>query len=941
MKKPLRTLAAILLICLLLIQIMPAQVRATSNPTGIGLAEFALKAWREGWGYVYGTYGQYTTQSLIDGKASQYPAVFAEIMSDGQTAYQNARDWIGRRSADCAGLIKAYLWWLGDSVGPGYASSQDRSANGIYYASTIRGPVSTIPEIHGLLVWRDGHIGIYIGNGEVIESRGVEYGVVKTRLSDRNWTHWCTCPDAGYPATGWTRFDGQPCYYSSGVFLTGTQVIGGKTYRFGANGSQRTGFHLTGGQYRYFTADGSVLTGWQTIGGERRYLDLSGCAAAGWQQVDGQYRLFGEQGILLTGWQETAEGIYYLNDQGVPLTGDQTIGGRQLTFAQSGTAGVNGKLLTGWQNLDGRIYYFGQSGQKASGLQLIGGQAFLFAEDGARNSGWQEADGKRYYFAADTGAALTGLQTIDSQAWLFGADGALHRDNGLLFTPDQIYLSDGEGHPQTGLQEISGYSGADASPLAASLVFAADYSLLMANQDVFALIQPQESLIAGSAAASAFQLAINGTNSSPAWLSLDPAVAQVSPEGLVTAVNPGQAVVVLLDGSGSYAAARITVLPDPSGLAALAPLTLEPGQSADLAVAGLPGNLLEACVLTSSDPSVITVSYGGRLLALRPGSATVTLSCGGQTIPIQEVTAAVPLLGLSASRTALTLPPGATAAAFAAPVPALAGTASIRMESSNPTVAAISDTGKISALAAGSAAVTVRAGELAVSCTVQVAGTWPELSQGSTDILVRPLQQRLQELGYLAGTVDGIYGPWTEFAVASFQQKLQVPLTGRASHDLQNALQAQTAPAASIRFTGTLSPGDAGEAVLVLQQRLYELNVLKGKPSGTYDSLTRQAVTTLLTLNNLPSADCVDPSVISLLYSRAVKSGRPALIPGDSGYEVLLLQTRLQALQYYIGPLDSQYTPALDYAVREFQAQCSLTVDGEAGPITQGRLFAA
>ena len=32
--------------------------------------------------------------------------------------------------------------------------------------ATVKGTIDTIPEIPGLAVWHEGHIGIYIGNGE-------------------------------------------------------------------------------------------------------------------------------------------------------------------------------------------------------------------------------------------------------------------------------------------------------------------------------------------------------------------------------------------------------------------------------------------------------------------------------------------------------------------------------------------------------------------------------------------------------------------------------------------------------------------------------------------------------------------------------------------------------------------------------------------------------
>ena len=66
----------------------------------------------------------------------------------------------------------------------------DYGANQMYYSALDSGTIDTIPEIPGLAVWKDGHIGVYIGNGEVIEAMGTHYGVVKTQLQGRGWTHW-------------------------------------------------------------------------------------------------------------------------------------------------------------------------------------------------------------------------------------------------------------------------------------------------------------------------------------------------------------------------------------------------------------------------------------------------------------------------------------------------------------------------------------------------------------------------------------------------------------------------------------------------------------------------------------------------------------------------------------------------------------------------------
>ena len=57
---------------------------------------------------------------------------------------------------------------------------------------------SGMPDTPGLAVWKSGHIGVYIGNGEVIEAMDTRYGVVKTKLQGRGWTHWLEVPGIKY-----------------------------------------------------------------------------------------------------------------------------------------------------------------------------------------------------------------------------------------------------------------------------------------------------------------------------------------------------------------------------------------------------------------------------------------------------------------------------------------------------------------------------------------------------------------------------------------------------------------------------------------------------------------------------------------------------------------------------------------------------------------------
>lgn len=63
--------------------------------------------------------------------------------------------------------------------------------------------------------------------------------------------------------------------------------------------------------------------------------------------------------------------------------------------------------------------------------------------------------------------------------------------------------------------------------------------------------------------------------------------------------------------------------------------------------------------------------------------------------------------------------------------------------------------------------------------------------------------------------------------------------------------------------------------------------------------------------------------------------------PMMTGQDVLDLQTKLESLGYSPGELDAEYGPATAGAVRAFQRDHGLEVDGVVGPNTRGALAAA
>ena len=158
------------------------------------LAAYAIQAWEHGWGYVWGTFGHVLTESLFEAKLAQYPDALA-----GNADFIR-QTWVGGRTTDCVGLIKGYGWLDAETKEIVYNTNgmPDITANEMYHAATVSGTIDTIPETPGLAVWHEGHIGVYIGNGEVVEAMGTRYGVVKTKLEGARWTHWLKIPYISY-----------------------------------------------------------------------------------------------------------------------------------------------------------------------------------------------------------------------------------------------------------------------------------------------------------------------------------------------------------------------------------------------------------------------------------------------------------------------------------------------------------------------------------------------------------------------------------------------------------------------------------------------------------------------------------------------------------------------------------------------------------------------
>lgn len=76
-----------------------------TGKTPAGLVQHAQKALNEKWWYVWGTFGNVLTESLLESKAKQYPTY------NGGANKAIHRKHLGQTACDCVGLIKGYCMW--------------------------------------------------------------------------------------------------------------------------------------------------------------------------------------------------------------------------------------------------------------------------------------------------------------------------------------------------------------------------------------------------------------------------------------------------------------------------------------------------------------------------------------------------------------------------------------------------------------------------------------------------------------------------------------------------------------------------------------------------------------------------------------------------------------------------------------------------------------
>ena len=241
----------------------------------------------------------------------------------------------------------------------------------------------------------------------------------------------------------------------------------------------------------------------------------------------------------------------------------------------------------------------------------------------------------------------------------------------------------------------------------------------------------------------------DATDKTVTWTTSDAAVVAVD-KGEVLAGKPGKATItVKTNDGGKTATCSITVEAATVAVTGVSldktELSLTEGGSATLKATVTPEDATDKTVSwKSSDSAVATVDENGMVTAVKAGSATITVTTkdGGKTATckVTVVAGTVAVTGVSLDKTSLDLYPGEYAILNATVTPEDATDKTVSWKSSDSAVATVDENGKVTAVKAGSATITVttKDGGKTATCKVTVTATSVDLKAvyvNSTDYI--------------------------------------------------------------------------------------------------------------------------------------------------------------------------------------------------------------
>lgn len=192
------------------------------------------------WGYIWGTAGEMWTES----KQAQ---IENTLDDNRKSAREHGKKWIGHMVTDCSGLFSwafgqlgGYMYHGSNTMWSSYCTAQGDLKKGKRSDGLVLLPGTAVFCCHG----NDRtHVGLYVGDGQVIEASGTVNGVIIGKVSNSKWVEWGELKGVQYggSASGSTdKPDGRPTLRrgSKGSYVTLLQTaLINRGYDLGAMGA--------------------------------------------------------------------------------------------------------------------------------------------------------------------------------------------------------------------------------------------------------------------------------------------------------------------------------------------------------------------------------------------------------------------------------------------------------------------------------------------------------------------------------------------------------------------------------------------------------------------------------------------------------------------------------------------------------------------------------
>jgi trimeric autotransporter adhesin len=267
--------------------------------------------------------------------------------------------------------------------------------------------------------------------------------------------------------------------------------------------------------------------------------------------------------------------------------------------------------------------------------------------------------------------------------------------------------------------------------------FSSTASVTVSNSTVTAIVVTP--IIASAAKGTTVQFSANATISNGSmqnltnavsWVASPTAVCTVGAGGLATAVSPGICAITA-SSSGVSGNATLTVTSANLVSITLSPSTLSVaiGQTEQITATGsfsdgTTQNITSTASFTSSNPAVATISAAGVLQGVATGGANITATSGSVHVTQPVLVTAATLQSIAISPSTLSIAAGTnqqlTATATFSDGSTQNVTSTLNWVSSAPTVANVSSSGLVSALASGDATITGTSGTISATLTLSV-----------------------------------------------------------------------------------------------------------------------------------------------------------------------------------------------------------------------------